>query len=372
MQKVFRIVFTLSGLGAGLALAETLRRFLDESGFDHYFLPHYLLQLIWLGASALLAAIFTISFFLLSGPIVAWGKRFIAVSEEKLRKMPMADILFSCVGLLFGLITGYFIITLLNAALSLFLVMPLSLILCLGLAYLGARIFSKRWRELPGVVGLLSRATVKEDEGRAKLQGKGYAKVLDTSAIIDGRIFDVCATGFMEGPLVIPQVVLRELRHIADSADGLKRNRGRRGLDVLQRIQKDLSMEVIIDETEFEDTAEADLMILKLAQALPGFVVTNDYNLNKVAELTGIRVLNINDLANALKPVLIPGEEIELVVMKEGKEPGQGIAYLEDGTMIVIDNARKLIGETVAAVVTSVLQTSAGRMIFAKLKEMLK
>jgi uncharacterized protein YacL len=352
----------------GIALADTLRRFLIDSGFEQYFPTQVALQLIWLGASALMTAIFMVSFFLLSGPIVAWGERFISGSEDQLRKIPMADILFGCLGMLLGLLIGYFITALLDQALSQLLVMPFSLILCLALAYLGARIFYKRWRELPGVSSLLGRQNAKEG-GHVRPQGNGYAKILDTSSIIDGRIFDVCATGFMEGPLVIPQVVLKELRHIADSADGLKRNRGRRGLDVLQRIQKELSIEVIIDDTEFDDTSEVDVMLLKLAQAMPGYVVTNDYNLNKVAEVTGIRVLNINDLANALKPVLIPGEEIELVVMKEGKEPGQGIAYLEDGTMIVIDNARRLIGETVAVVVTSVLQTSAGRMIFARLKD---
>ena len=196
-----------------------------------------------------------------------------------------------------------------------------------------------------------------------------YSKILDTSVIIDGRIFDICQTGFVEGPLVIPGFVLNELRHISDSADGLKRNRGRRGLDILNKIQKELSIETQIYEEDFPEIAEVDAKLLKLAQVLNGKVVTNDFNLNKVAEFQGVPVLNINELANAIKPVLLPGEEMKVVVMKDGKEASQGIAYLDDGTMIVVEGGRKFISEEIMVVVTSVLQTAAGRMIFAKPKE---
>lgn len=192
---------------------------------------------------------------------------------------------------------------------------------------------------------------------------------MDTSVIIDGRIFDICQTGFVEGPLVIPGFVLNELRHISDSADGLKRNRGRRGLDILNKIQKELSIETQIYEEDFPEIAEVDAKLLKLAQVLNGKVVTNDFNLNKVAEFQGVPVLNINELANAIKPVLLPGEEMKVVVMKDGKEASQGIAYLDDGTMIVVEGGRKFISEEIMVVVTSVLQTAAGRMIFAKPKE---
>ena len=192
---------------------------------------------------------------------------------------------------------------------------------------------------------------------------------MDTSVIIDGRIFDICQTGFVEGPLVIPGFVLNELRHISDSADGLKRNRGRRGLDILNKIQKELSIETQIYEEDFPKIAEVDAKLLKLAQVLNGKVVTNDFNLNKVAEFQGVPVLNINELANAIKPVLLPGEEMKVVVMKDGKEASQGIAYLDDGTMIVVEGGRKFISEEIMVVVTSVLQTAAGRMIFAKPKE---
>ena len=196
----------------------------------------------------------------------------------------------------------------------------------------------------------------------------GIPKILDTSVIIDGRIADICRTGFVEGPLIIPEFILEELRHIADSSAALKRNRGRRGLDVLGIIQKELQVEVRIVDHDFPDVQEVDVKLLKLAQAIKGKVITNDYNLNKVAALQGVEVLNINELANAVKPVVLPGEEMVIEVIKEGKESGQGLAYLDDGTMIVIENGRKFIGDTIEVLVTSVLQTSAGRMIFAKSK----
>lgn len=193
-------------------------------------------------------------------------------------------------------------------------------------------------------------------------------KILDTSVIIDGRIADICKTGFIEGTIVIPEFVLEELQHIADSSDLLKRNRGRRGLDILNKIQKELDVKVMIYEGDFEEISEVDSKLVKLAKVLQGKVVTNDFNLNKVCELQGVSVLNINDLANAVKPVVLPGEEILVQVIKDGKEHGQGVAYLDDGTMIVVEGGRDYIGTVTEVLVTSVLQTSAGRMIFAKPK----
>jgi uncharacterized protein YacL len=194
-------------------------------------------------------------------------------------------------------------------------------------------------------------------------------KILDTSVIIDGRIADICKTGFVDGTLIIPGFVLEELRHIADSSDLLKRNRGRRGLDILNKIRKELDVKVRIVEEDFSDIEEVDSKLVRLAQQIGGQIITNDFNLNKVAQLQGVKVLNINDLANAVKPVVLPGEEMVVQVIKEGKEIGQGVGYLDDGTMIVIENGKKLMGETINVVVTSVLQTSAGRMIFAKPKD---
>ena len=193
-------------------------------------------------------------------------------------------------------------------------------------------------------------------------------KILDTSVIIDGRIADICQTGFLEGTIVIPQFVLAELQHIADSSDVLKRNRGRRGLDILNRIQKELKIKVEIYEGDFEEIHEVDSKLVKLAKITNGIVVTNDFNLNKVCELQKVSVLNINDLANAVKPVVLPGEEMKVQVIKDGKEHNQGVAYLDDGTMIVVEEGRNYIGKHIDVLVTSVLQTSAGRMIFAKPK----
>ena len=193
-------------------------------------------------------------------------------------------------------------------------------------------------------------------------------KILDTSVIIDGRIFDICKAGFLEGEIIVPSFILDELRHIADSADSLRRNRGRRGLDILTKMQEELHCAVRIEERDYEDAEEVDVKLLRLARDAKGAVLTNDYNLNKVAGVTGVQVLNINELAGALRPVVLPGEEMTVHIVREGKEPGQGIAYLDDGTMVVVENGRRSLGETMDVMVTTVLQTSAGRMIFGKLK----
>jgi uncharacterized protein YacL len=191
-------------------------------------------------------------------------------------------------------------------------------------------------------------------------------KILDTSVIIDGRIADICETGFLEGTLVVPQFVLRELQQVADSSDSLKRNRGRRGLDILQKVQKMNHVHVQIVETDFPEIKEVDLKLIELARRLTGKIVTNDFNLNKVAQLRGVPVLNINELANSLKPVVLPGETLRVFILKEGKEAGQGVAYLDDGTMVVVDQAKKALGKTIEVCVTSVLQTTAGKMIFCR------
>jgi uncharacterized protein YacL len=195
-------------------------------------------------------------------------------------------------------------------------------------------------------------------------------KILDTSVIIDGRIADIVETGFVDGTLVIPQFVLRELQLVADSSDSMKRNRGRRGLDVLQRIQKIPQLNIQIFEDDFPNIREVDMKLIELAKVYQSSkIVTNDFNLNKVAQLHGVEVLNINDLANALKPVVLPGELMRVFILKEGKEYNQGVAYLDDGTMVVVDNARKMISKTIDVAVTSVLQTTAGKMIFGRFDE---
>jgi uncharacterized protein YacL len=232
--------------------------------------------------------------------------------------------------------------------------------LLIALPYLGLVLGAKHgeWLEPARLVGLF-RATGSE---------RRY-KILDTSVIIDGRVADVCETGFVDGTIVIPQFVLKELQFVADSSDSLKRNRGRRGLDILQKIKKMSGIEVMISDADFPGVHEVDLKLIELARTLQGKIVTNDFNLNKVAQLRGVDVLNVNDLANSLKPVVLPGEIMKVFILKEGKEYSQGVAYLDDGTMVVVDNARKMISKTIDIVVTSVLQTTAGKMIFGRYVE---
>jgi len=230
-------------------------------------------------------------------------------------------------------------------------------VLLVALPYLGLLVGARhgQWLEPARLVRLFREAGPE----------KQY-KILDTSVIIDGRIADVCETGFLDGTLVVPQFVLKELQFVADSADSMKRNRGRRGLDILQKVQKMAGVKVMISDVDFAELREVDLKLIELARTLRGKIVTNDFNLNKVAQLRGVEVLNINELANALKPVVLPGEFMKVFILKEGKEYNQGVAYLDDGTMVVVDNARRMIGKNIDVVVTSVLQTTAGKMIFGR------
>jgi len=265
----------------------------------------------------------------------------------------------------FGLIFGLIMAKLMSDALSLLPINPtllasLKLSFILVLSYLGMVIALRGRDEFNIIIPYVRFA--RQEERRDII-------LLDTSVIIDGRIADICQTKFIEGRFAVPRFVLKELQLIADSSDSLKRNRGRRGLDILHRMQKLPHTDVKIYEEDFPDLVGVDAKLVKLARVLNAKVLTNDYNLNKVAELEGVSVLNLNDLANALKPVVLPGEEMEVRIIKEGKEYNQGVAYLDDGTMVVVENGRSIIGQTRAVMVTSVLQTSAGRMIFAKVGE---
>ncbi len=283
--------------------------------------------------------------------------------ERSLRHIPPWSYLFGVGGLVVGLLFGMVGTYLLGIAFGERhpdLVSVLSVLLYVVGAYFGI------------VIGLSKGPELRETGEGARWGRQGYSstpKILDTSVIIDGRIADICETGFLEGPLIVPQFVLKELQHIAGSADALKRNRGRRGLDILQRVQKDFERHVHIVDHDFPNIRDVDAKLVALGKLMQGKVLTNDFNLNKVAELQGVPVLNINQLANAVKPVVLPGEVMNVYVLKEGKEHGQGVAYLDDGTMVVIDNARKYLSKHVEVSVTSVLQTTAGRMIFSRLKE---
>ena len=312
--------------------------------------------------SAILGAII---FYLIIFWAVDYVVNFVKLMEESLVRAPITDIIFGSVGLAFGLILAFLIGYALTAIKVPILNTIAPILLTLLFGYLGFQVGFKKRDEL---LTLFTAKKKKGTEEEAPKTEKNNLKILDTSVIIDGRIADICQTGFLEGTIVIPQFVLGELQHIADSSDALKRNRGRRGLDILNRIQKELAIKVEIYEGDFEDIQEVDSKLVKLAKLTNGVVVTNDFNLNKVCELQKVSVLNINDLANAVKPVVLPGEEMKIQIIKDGKEHNQGIAYLDDGTMIVVEEGRNYIGKHIDVLVTSVLQTSAGRMIFAKPK----
>jgi len=282
----------------------------------------------------------------------------VVLFETRLRETQVTRLLGGLIGFITGIAiaraieAGFFWLNAANGVVEFF-----NSFLLIVLPYLGLMLGVKHgeWLEPARLISLF-RSTGSE---------RRY-KILDTSVIIDGRIADVCDTGFMDGTIVIPQFVLKELQLVADSGDSLKRNRGRRGLDILQRIQKMSGVEVVISDVDFPDVREVDLKLIELARTLEGKIVTNDFNLNKVAQLRGVAVLNVNELANSLKPVVLPGEQMKVFILKEGKEYNQGVAYLDDGTMVVVDNARRMISKTIDIVVTSVLQTTAGKMIFGR------
>ncbi len=286
------------------------------------------------------------------------GAMGIIVLEVTMRRFSIRNLSAAVFGLIFGFFMAWILTNVLRLIpMDIKLFSSIQIIMILVFCYLGMIIAMRGKDEFNLIVPYVkfTRQDQRED-----------IILLDTSVIIDGRIADIAKTKFIDGKLVIPRFVLKELQNIADSQDGLKRNRGRRGLDILNKIQKDTNIDVRIHEDDFPDTRDVDSKLVKLAKLLSAKVLTNDFNLNKIAELQGVTVLNINDLANALKPVLLPGEMMDVRVTKEGKEQNQGVAYLDDGTMIVIDNAKQMLGQTIKIVVTSILQTSAGRMIFAR------
>ncbi|MDT7690026.1 MAG: hypothetical protein QOE46_2785 [Acidobacteriota bacterium] len=266
----------------------------------------------------------------------------------------------SMMGIVGGVLIGFLISYQESGAVQPSTKVFLTLALAFIMAYVGLMVGAAKgdYLELSALGGIFSDKATRRD-----------VKILDTSVIIDGRIADVAETGFLSGTIVIPQFILRELQQVADSPDGNKRQRGRRGLDMLNRLQSNPSLDIQVVDTDFPAVKEVDLKLLELSKSCSGVVVTNDFNLNKVAQVHGIQVLNINELANSLKPVVLPGEAMRVFILKEGKEYNQGVAYLDDGTMVVVDNARRMIGKNADIAVTSVLQTTAGKMIFGRLWE---
>jgi uncharacterized protein YacL len=286
----------------------------------------------------------------------------IVVFEWRLRLMSLTRLIGAAVGSILGIFGAYLFALVIRSSIPAGHTQSfLQIMVMLLMAYVGLIVGANKG-------DLLNLAALGGVFGGEKQSKRSY-KILDTSVIIDGRIADIGETGFLDGIIVIPQFVLRELQLVADSADSLKRNRGRRGLDILQRLQKVASVQIQIVEDDFPAVREVDLKLIELAKLYEGKIITNDFNLNKVAQLQGVDVLNINELANSLKPIVLPGEIMKVFVLKEGKEYNQGVAYLDDGTMVVVDNARKMIGKTIDISVTSVLQTTAGKMIFGKWDE---
>jgi uncharacterized protein YacL len=281
--------------------------------------------------------------------------------EMAIHRMTLYELTVSSIGLIVGLIVANLVTIPLNKVAI--LGVPLSILVNVLFSCLGVAIALGKKNDFS--LGIFRHKQDIELDKHRMLP----PKVLDTSVIIDGRIIDLCRAGILEGELIVPDFVLEELRHIADSSDALKRNKGRRGLDVLNSLQKDLKHPVRIESIPIIDVVEVDDKLIKAAKKFGGKVLTLDYNLNKVANIQGVPVLNINEIANAVKPIALPGEEMTVQVIKDGRENGQGIGYLEDGTMIVVEGGRKHVGEAVRVIVTSVLQTAAGRMIFAKPKQ---
>src|SRR2546425_3525765 len=347
VERVFRLLGLLLGLIAGFEYA---RFIITEAHFTGYTVTAVLILLTMLAGALFgffgLPYVTTKPFFWLEG---------------KLNVTPLPDLVAATAGLLIGLLVAA-MVGLFLRGLPWYLGFVISLILAVVFAYWGVTLGLTRRDEMMALFLGSSRAA-------AGAAGAGKRTVpttlLDTSVIIDGRIADIARTGFVETRLLVPHFVLAELQYIADSSDTLRRNRGRRGLEVLNLLQKEPLVSIDFIDDDVPDVTEVDAKLIRLARKREATIMTNDYNLNRVAQLEGVKILNINDLANALKPVVIPGEEMEVSIIKEGKEPNQGVAYLDDGTMIVIENGRRYMHQTLAVVVTSVLQTAAGRMIFA-------
>ncbi|MDN4494050.1 PIN/TRAM domain-containing protein [Ureibacillus aquaedulcis] len=359
LKRVIQIAFLFIGGALGFVFLPPLYEFINLSSNP------------WLNNPYVSVALGAILLFVLSFALSDYFVKLIVWMEGILFKIPAADLLFGSLGLIVGLMVafliGFAIERIQIPIITEFLPMMLSILL----GYLGFRVgFTKR--EELGQMFSKSQTSQKKksiDSAPSQTEEKQLYKLLDTSVIIDGRIADISSTGFIEGVLIVPQFVLTELQHIADSSDTLKRTRGRRGLDMLKKLQDERVTTVQISEEDFEDVQEVDLKLVRLAKKMGAQILTNDFNLNKVCDLHHVQVLNINDLANAVKPVVIPGEDMQVVVIKDGKEQNQGVAYLDDGTMIVVEGGRSFIGQAITVTVTSVLQTSAGRMIFAKPKD---
>lgn len=346
LNRIIKISFSILGAVTGFTILNTIYISNALSMGENFRV------LIFVFCSLVFCALF----YFMAAKIIEFVGTFTDKVENRIQNITLSELFICTMGLIVGLIVANLIsIPIIRIQI---IGVPFAVIINILFGFIGVGVSLRKRNE--NIFEFF-----KDSKGSSRETGSKVPKILDTSTIIDGRILDICSAGFLEGEIVIPSFVLEELRHIADSADALRRARGRRGLDILNLLQRDSKHSVRIDESDYHDS-EADEKLLKASLKLKGKLVTIDYNLSKVAELKGIQVLNINDLANAVKPIALPGEEMDVQVVKDGKENGQGIGYLEDGTMIVVEGGKKYLGETIHVMVTSVLQTSAGRMVFAK------
>lgn len=347
LRVVFAVVFGVTGF------------LLGREAYVYIFSLHAANEPLQLAFTVLAPTVGAIVGVMLAPLAQSFFEKELAAAEGSIERLSPAELAGGAAGLIAGLVIAFLVKNILFEFIAFagksgsYIAILLYIIVSIFAAYLGARVGARmRIVPLPATVA----------------RGGGSAKVIDTSVIVDGRVVEIVESGFLEGPLILPRFVLRELQAIADSADPMKRTRGRRGLDVLNRLQELAILE--ISEVDYDDLrpSDVDAKLVRLAQDLGGKLLTNDYNLNRVANVENVVVLNINELANSVKPVVLPGEEMHVQIARDGKEPHQGVAYLDDGTMVVVENGKRLIGEPAVVVVSSVLQTVAGRMIFAKLK----
>ncbi len=367
LKRILRGIFTLLGAVVGYGVFLLGRFFIGLLNIDSSL---SITKTEQTGIAVCCAIISGFIFFRLMPTLGKQSRKMAKGIESDLQGVSTNELVAGTAGLIVGLVIAFLISNIYTGISVPYLATALTIATYVVMGYLGVIVASKRFPDFGNILPSGKKEDGAFSKGRQKKNSDASPKILDTSVIIDGRISDIMKTGFIEGSIVIPEFVLVELRHIADSSDALKRNRGRRGLDILNKIQSEYGIEIYntVSEKALEEIPEVDVKLLKLAQIMNGKVVTNDFNLNKVAAIKGVEVLNINELANTLKPVVLPGEEMQLFLVKEGKEHNQAVAYLDDGTMIVVEEGRKYIGQTITVLVTSVLQTSAGRMIFAKPK----
>lgn len=347
LNRIIKISFSILGAVTGFTI---LRTIIISNEFN-------LNENFRVSIFVLFSLAFCTLFYFMAAKIIEFVGGFIDKIENRIQTITLSEMLLGALGLIVGLIVANLIsIPIIKIDI---IGVPFAVIINIIFGFIGVGLSLRKRNEN------LFELFKDPKGGGVNRESQARTKLLDTSTIIDGRILDICSVGFMDGEIIVPSFVLEELRHIADSTDNMRRARGRRGLDILNLLQKDSTHTVKIEEFDYHGI-EADEMLLKASLKLKAKLVTTDFNLSKVASLKGIQVLNINDLANAVKPIALPGEEMTVQVVKDGKENGQGVAFLEDGTMIVVEGGKKYLGETVRVMVTSVLQTSAGRMVFAK------